>query len=64
MSDILVTGSGGITSLIIAALEAEGHEVQRCIGIAKSGSMSLSLITPNRRRGKRKAKNWDSPYPS
>jgi len=65
MSEVLIIGGcQGIASLVIAALESEGHEVRRAIDIAKTGSMSLALITPHRRRGKRKAKNWDSPYPS
>ena len=54
--DIAVVGAG--------SMGLDEDLIRRAKKIAVNGSMSLKLIATHRRRGKRKAKNWDSPYPS
>lgn len=55
MSKIIVICGGIIGSDLIL----------KCIHHANVGSVAAKIVNqPKRRNGKRKAKNWDSPYPS
>ena len=54
-----------VVAITGAGMCMDERTVLKCIEHAKIGAVAYERLNkPKRKKGKRKAKNWDSPYPS